>query len=130
MYCNCKDITAIWNELNQRVFKIIEQIYKEKHAAIRKRNYPMVEMIRKDAELHGNNIDKKIDLLHGKDIFYIQISGCRCKNRPLLRISEKCLELSDAELSKILTDATDKLEKGMRLSFTIALPSLQLEALK
>lgn len=86
----------------------------------------MVEIIRKEAELHGNNEKQEIDHFRGADIFYIQLSGCRCKNRPLLRLSEKCLELNDEQLKEVLTKSTDNLEKGIRESYTIDFPQLDL----
>lgn len=129
MYCNCKDITGLWSPLNQRIFQILETLYREQYVNERKRDIPFVEIIRQDAELHGNNINREIDLLHGGDLFYIQINSCRCKNHPLIRLSQKCLELSDEQLAVIISQIVKKIKEGDKESFTLNLPSIELIAL-
>ncbi len=115
MYCNCKEITGVWNELNQRIFPLLEGQYR----GAKKREIPLVEVIRNEAMLRGQNKNPKIDQLFGQDLFYLQVTKCRCKNRPLLRFSEKCLSLDDLTLSSAIALAVKMVKEGAEGSFTV-----------
>ena len=116
MYCNCREISSFWDQYAERVFPLLGEIYK----GLRKRDIPMIEIIRSESPLHGYGDSNDSNQVRGGDVFFVHIATCTCKGRPLIRMTEKCLEFDDEVLSNILTQAVAKLKEDSLGEFSVS----------
>ncbi|MCK5883713.1 MAG: hypothetical protein KAG61_08495 [Bacteriovoracaceae bacterium] len=87
----------------------------------------MIEVIRNDSVLHGYGDSNDSKQVRGRDIYFIHIANCTCKNRPLIRMTEKCLEFDDGALTDILYQAVVILKEGRLGEFVVSKSDPQLK---